>query len=259
MPEIIINDSNFDIHMFSGQGGLVPRNFTTHPVGYVACAKPFDLPLIPESEWQSRLDALNASGMLLSQIRAKGNAGQPIPSRDQDSIGYCWCHSPVSACLLMRAVANEPYEDLSPFAIGCMIKGFQDQGGWNAEAVEFMGTRGCPTSQFWPQRSMSRPNDNPATWENAKKYRYLEWMDLDPRNMKAQMVTCLLMGMALATDHNWWAHSICTCDLVSLTPFRTRIWNSWGDSWSENGMGILQGSRAIPDAAIACRVVTAAI
>jgi hypothetical protein len=32
------------------------------------------------------------------------------------------------------------------------------------------------------------------------------------------------------------------------------IWNSWSNSWSDNGMGVLEGNRAIPNGAIAVRV-----
>jgi hypothetical protein len=96
VAEIVINDQNF--HQFlapptiNGEGksmGLMPRDFKSHPLGYAAGAGPFDLPLIPESEWQARLDAKLASGSLLSKVRDTGMNGQRIPSRDQDGVG-CW-------------------------------------------------------------------------------------------------------------------------------------------------------------------------
>lgn len=255
---ITINDSNS--HLFinpvhDGEVkvcGTLPRDFMRCPVGYLPHAKPFDLPLIPESEWQPRLDALKAAKAQLLDVRNRGMQGQPIPSRDQNGKGYCWAHSGVSAHLLARAAMNEPYADLSAFAIACMIKHFQDEGGWGSEGVEFQGDRGCPTAQFWPQQSMSQSNDNPNTWANAKLHRYLSWRDLDPNQMKAQLVTCLLLGFPVVSDFNWWSHSVCTMQLESLNPFKTRIWNSWGDSWSENGTGLLEGSKAIPDAALVC-------
>lgn len=264
MAEIVINDTNWIGYVTNPfvdgelkMRGLRPRDYSTHPVGCYAHAKPFDLPLIPESEWQSRLDALIAAKGQLSDVRNRsGPDGKPIPSRDQNSRGFCWAHSSTSAALITRALMNEPYADLSAYAVACIIKGFQDEGGWGAESLEFIADRGIPTSEFWPQKSMSRSNDNPKTWENAKLHRFTEWMDLDPNNMKAQLVTCLLLGLPVVSDFNWWSHSVCTIDLVSLSPFRTRIWNSWGDSWSENGTGILEGRRAIPDGALAARVMT---
>lgn len=263
MPEIVINDSNYWEHVSpvvdgeTKSRGLVPRDYGQFPVGCYASAKPFDLPLIPESEWQARLDAQKAARAQLSDVRNRGMNGQPIPSRDQNGKGYCWAHSSTSAALLVRALNNEPYADLSAYAVACVIKGFRDEGGWGAESLEFIAQRGIPTSQFWPQQSMSRGNDNAQTWENAAKHKFTEWMDLDPQNVKAQMVTCLLLGIPVVSDFSWWSHSVCTIDLVSLSPFTTRIWNSWGDSWSSNGTGLLQGSKAIPDGAIAPRVMTA--
>ena len=257
MAEILIHDDSHPIEFLPPSGGhakgLVPRDYSTHPVGYNA--KPFDLALIPETEWQDRLDALKASNAQLSNIRNTGNNGQPIPSRNQNGKGYCWAHSSTSAALIVRAVNGLPYADLSAFAVACIIKGYKDQGGWGAESLEWIAANGIPTSEFWPQQSMSRANDTPAMRANAKLHEFSQWMDLEPGN-KAQLVTCLLLGIPVVSDFNWWGHSVCTLDLVSLSPFTTRIWNSWGDTWSENGTGLLQGSKALPDGMIAPRVIT---
>ena len=261
--EIIINDAN--AHLFTRPGsdaypgyGLIPRNYETHPVGYLgALAMPFDLPLIPESEWQSRLDAQKAAKAQLSDIRNRGMGGKPIPSRDQDGYGYCWAHSSVSACLIVRARDNQPYADLSAFAVAAIIKNYRDQGGWGAESLEWIAQNGVPTSTTWPQQSMSRSNDNPTMRADAARHKITEWMDLDPSNVKPQMVTCLLSNIPVVVDYPWWSHSVCAIDLVSISPFQIRIWNSWGDSWSDNGTGILEGRKAIPDGAIAPRVLEA--
>lgn len=264
MAEVAINDSNwqqFVNPVVAGEVkrcGTLPRDETRHPRGGLSFAKPFDLPLIPESEWQSRLDAQIAAKARLSDIRNRmGPNGGFIPSRDQNGRGYCWAHSGVSAALMVRAINNQPFSDLSAYMIACIIKGYADEGGWGLEGVEFQAENGCPSSDFWPQQGTKRSYDTPEMRANAKLHRVTEWMELDNRSMKAQLVTCLLMGIPVVSDFNWWSHSVCTIDLVSLSPFKTRIWNSWGDSWSENGTGILEGSKAIPDDAVAPRVLTA--
>ncbi len=260
--EVVINDQNYQQFMapvIDGEVrsmGLVPRDYDQCPVGYLSCAKPFDLPLIPESEWEERLKERIARKAQLSDVRNRGVNGRPIPSRDQNGRGYCWFHSGVSCNLIVRATEGQPYADLSAYAGACIIKNYRDQGGYGSQGVEWMAEHGCPTSEFWPQQSTKRSNDTPEMRANAKLHRIQEWMDLEPRN-KAQFVTCLLSGIPVVSDFNWWGHSVATLDLVSLDPFRTRIWNSWGDGWSENGTGILEGRKAIPDGMLAPRVVTA--
>lgn len=182
--------------------------------------------------------------------------------------GNCWAHSSTSACLLVRAIQDEPYADLSAYAVACMIKNFRDQGGWGAESLEFIAERGIPTSKTWPQQSMARSNDNPNTWVEAANYKVTEWMDLDPQNMEDQFFTCLLLGIPVVADYNWWGHSVCAIEINNIDVdsngrinYRTLegdIWNSWGDSWSQNGVGALQGRRFIPDSAIAPRAMLAA-
>lgn len=218
----------------------------------------FDIPLIPESEWEDRLNEQIKAKAQLSEIRNSGKFGGQMPSTDQDGYGYCWCHSSTSAALIARAKDNQPYADLSAFAVGCIIKNYRNQGGWGEESLKFIADRGIPTSEFWPQRGTKREYDNPKTWENAAKHKFsAEWMALENNKMKAMVITCCLLGIPIVSDFNWWSHSVCTIDLVSLSPFRTRIWNSWGDSWSEGGTGILEGSKAIPDDALAPRVMSA--
>lgn len=263
--EIIIDDNN--CHQFyepvvGGERrmrGLRPRSFRANPFGSLPYARPFNLPLVPQTEWEARLKEQMEAKAQLSDLRNEGMDGKPIPSRDQDGKGYCWAHSSTSCCLLARAAAGMPYVDLSAYAVACIIKGYRDEGGWCGESMEFIAARGVPTSEFWPQQSMSRSNDRPETWENARLHIVIDWMDLDPANMKAQLITALLNGYCVASDFNWWGHSVCTMDLVSLSPLRTRIWNSWGDGWSSNGTGVLEGSKAVPNNAIALRVVRASL
>src|SRR5438445_671017 len=111
MPKIIINDLNYTQfigeHVVDGERksyGLIPRNYARHPVGYMESAKPFDLPLIPESEWMDRIKAIKDAKATMRDVRERGMGGQPIPSRDQNGKGYCWAHSSTSACLIVRAI-----------------------------------------------------------------------------------------------------------------------------------------------------------
>ena len=43
---------------------------------------------------------------------------------------------------MARAKDNQPYADLSAYAIACIIKGYADEGGWNGESMQFLRERG---------------------------------------------------------------------------------------------------------------------
>jgi hypothetical protein len=263
--EPLIHQRNFMQHIqpvIDGERkmhGLDPRNFAAKPVGSMRGAPTATFTKYPRDQWPALLREQTLKKGRCSDARETGMNGQRIPSRDQNGRGYCWAHSTVSATLIDRATANLPYADLSAYAIACMIKGFRDQGGSNDESMQFIREKGCPTSATWAQKSTSRSNDNPATWEEAAKYKMQEWNDIPEGDFDMQ-ATFSLLGRPFAIDLNWWSHSICGCDLVDGTAsynaglcraesgklmtyeefndvwevddfgaaFGLRIWNSWG-------------------------------
>lgn len=264
---ITISDANWRSHVLA-DAGLIPRDFTARPLGYLgATATPFSLPLIPRSEWRDRMAAQAASKSRLSDIRNRGNYGQRIPSLDQDGWGYCWCHSSTGAVQLLRARANEPYVPLSAFFVGCLVKNYRDQGGSGDESLAFIAANGVPSTQYWPVQAHSSQYDTAATRANAALHQVQVWQELDPSSAEYldQFATCLLLSLPVVSDFDWWGHSVCTMDLVSLdTSFSigsltTLILNSWGDSWSQNGAGQLQGRRALPSNAFVAIAAEAAI
>jgi hypothetical protein len=227
--------------------GLIFRDWRQHPQGCLAVAPSFDLDLIPESEWAARIADQEANQSSLQHIRDKGNNGAQIPTYDQDGKGYCWAHSSTSAVTLARAANNEPYVPLSAFAVACIIKGYRDQGGNGIDSLQFIADRGIPSAQFWPMQSMSSSNDKPETWANAALHKCIKFLDCsdDPQLRRQQVATASLLGLPVIADYNWWSHSVCLIRVMS--PTTTRIFNSWGDSWSQQGVGDLTGSKAWPD------------
>ena len=280
--------------------GLIPRDYNKFPVGCYNTGpgmRAVTMDEISESEWPSRMADLIKGKAQLSDIRARGNNGQRIPSTDQNGKGYCWIHSGTSATLVVRAREGQPYVDLSAYAGACIIKGYRDEGGWGAQGVDFICKRGLPTGEYWPQKSSNPRNDNPETWKNAALHRIHEgWIDLQAaqydRNLAWRQVgTCLLSGHPVIGDYNWWGHSVCLLDLVAgnrayemcrdadtgkkaaLNAFEAvwnmndpvtggygvNIWNSWSDAWSNYGEGILPPQKAVPDGSVAVRTTTASI
>ncbi len=271
--------------------GLVPRNYGTHPVCYSPVSRAFEMDLIAQSEWSQRCADMKRSLSRIQDLRGT------IKSRDQNGKGYCWQHSGGTALVCTRFLAGEPYVDISPYMGACIQKNYQDEGGWGAQGVDWICQNGLPDSQFWPQQSMSRSNDTPEMRTNAKLHRFTEgFWDLSAaqydRNLTwNQVATCLLCRIPVVTDYNWWSHSVCAIELIDgasewgqtrdevsgkLLDLRTfnrvwgmddpvtagfgvLIWNSWGDSWSDRGMGPISGSKAVPDGSVAPRVSTPSV
>lgn len=268
--------------------GAVPRDFSVQPRPMQAVA--FDL--IPRAEWSERVRDKIAAGSQLSDVRSRADNGQPIKSYDQNGQGYCWAYSTTAALTLARACSGLPHVRLSAHSVAWKIKKGRDEGGWCGLSMEFLQATGVMPESVWPAKYMGREKDTAANWEAAKAYSVTEgWVDLDAqvydRNLTFdQVATLYLSNTPCAVDFNWWGHSVCGCDLVdgaqqrqttrgadgkllSLEAFdalwgmndgRTagfgqRIWNSWTDTWGAAGMGVLAGSKAVPDGAVG--IVTA--
>lgn len=255
MPDIIIDDDRkSDMYAFppNTARGLIPRDYAVDPVEMFAA--PDSMVLIPRSEWSDRIKEQEATKSRLSDIRTFTNL-------DQGQNGYCWSHSTVHAVMVQRQKANQPFEPLSAYGIAAIIKKGRNEGGWCGLSAKFAREVGVPSQKYWPQLDRSLAHDTALMRTDAATRKVTEdWVDLTrevyDQNLKFdQVASCLLQGVPCPVDFNWWAHSVCALDLVEVEPgsFGLRILNSWKD-WGENGMGVLRGSKAIPDGALAIRV-----
>lgn len=256
MADIIVIDDNTDVpEPPPGQSmGLVPRDFSAHPVGSYMCARAFDLPLATDAEIEAAIKRQAEEKSSPKDVFFRAGM-KPL---DQDGQGYCWAYSTTSGVMISRVINGLPYVRLSAHMVACIIKGYRDQGGWNAQSVAFVAEHGVPSVEFWPEKSMNRANDNAVMRANAKEHQLVEFMDLDDGgpNLKRQCATCLINNIVYASDHNWWSHSVLAAYLRKWGPdgrdFELEILNSWGE-WSDRGWGILAGSKATPNGAIAIR------
>lgn len=267
--EILIDDGNYKQYQgdvtvdgTKRKRGLIPRDFLKHPVGSyrgVPAMRAVNIPLIPRSEWSARIKHMNEVKSRLSDIRLSGNGGQPIPSLDQDGVGYCWGHSSTHGVIINRAIMNQPFVPLSAFAVCATIKNGRDEGGWGAQSLDFIMNRGVPAQKYWPQQSRDLSHGTAQCWENAALHKVTHgWVDVEAAQYDRdlswdQVMTLLLSRVPVVGDFNWWGHSVLLLDPVEIEPgsFGVRIWNSWGDTWSDRGMGVLRGSQARPDGAVA--------
>lgn len=174
----------------------------------------------------------------------------------------CWSYSVTRSAEYVRAIMNQEHVSLSAHSLACKVKGFRDEGGWCGLAAQFFRANGCVPESMWPAKSMSRSNDTPTAWEEAKKYRIIEdFVDLaspvyDQNLTFAQVVSCLLQNIPVVLDYNWWGHSICGVDVDERDgEVCPDIDNSWTPSWGDDGTGLIQGNRRFPDGSVATRVL----
>lgn len=273
--------------------GCIPRDLTVDPKPMFMA--PDVLPVVPQSEWSQRYADKKANGSLLSQIRNRsGPSGQPIPSLNQRSYGYCWAHSTTHAAMMARACSGQEYIPLSAYAIAATIKKGANEGGWCGLSAQFARERGIPSQTVWPQDDVNyRGHDKPETWADAGLHKITgDVVDLTKQVWEAQLNFAQVVSFLLTMpggcmgDFNFWSHSVNLLDAVPSTGAwgETRldtgkiptlqefeiiwgvntaangtailIWNSWGDEWSNNGTGLLTGSHAVPDEAIGVYALT---
>lgn len=266
--DVVIDDGTpMDHPGIGGDGhGLVPRDYSTHPLGYMCPAmEAVDMPLIPRSEWSARIKEMETTKTRLSDVLAVANNGGPIEALYQNGWGFCWFFSTGHAVTAVRAMMGLPYVKLSPFAGAYIIKQGRNEGGWGALSLEWAMKHGIPSQDVWPNLKADMRLDTPEMRANAAKHKVSEaWMDLTPqvynRNLTFdQFMTCLLLRLPVITDWNWWGHSVCSLDPVEVEPgsFGVRIVNSHGTDYRSQLM-VIRGNRAIPNGAVAPRAMALA-
>jgi hypothetical protein len=251
------HDRGLDIVARDNEAGLIPMATISEDGTKIILpnrvgADPQEIRIYDESEWDALYDDQQKYETSMKHIRMRGNKGKMIPSTDQNGWPYCWSFSSGSAYLLARAIANLPYVELAPQGPACIIKGFKQEGGWTGQAAPFYEERGCPSTKVWPKDSVSRANDNPATWADAANYKPTEtWIDMRAsmydRNLSRRVIATLSFNnIPWTMDNNDWAHSIGGLNWVRQERglWLPEIWNSWNDGWGNNGMALLNGRRA---------------
>jgi hypothetical protein len=248
--ELVIDDStSTDVT----HGGTFGRGLEL-PFGasYEGAADPFPAELlIPESEWQARIQEAEARGENLSaRIRGK------IPEKNQDRLNYCWIFGPTQAAEVKRFLEGLEYVSLSPASVGAQVKNFKNVGGWGREGLEFAAEHGWVPSATWPDTALDRSLLTDANKQLALDFRVTEWTVLAPRN-KAQLVSMLLRLNPVAVGYNWWSHEVLAVEPVWLDgTVALRIRNQW-KGWGDQNFAVLQGSKMIPDDAVSPRVIVA--
>lgn len=249
--------TGFDPSQVTADTGL-PKLFGDHPS---------QLKVIPRSEWSARIKEKNELKASLKHLREIAANGKKMPTLDQNGQGYCWFYSIARCMQYLRVMQNQPYVRLSAHAGACIVKNFRDEGGWSPLAAKFVRERGLPSVDFWPEKSMSRSNDNPETWANAAGNIVGEdWADLslpvyDQNLAFGQLATCCLLDIPCTIDLPWWGHSVNVHTLVEIgrNDFALDGDNSWTDGWGDDGSFTMREEKVTPMSACALRTINASI
>lgn len=246
--------------------GLVPRDYSVDPQEMFA--SPDDMVLIPESEWDARFDEQEQLQSSLEHIYLSGPNGTPaFKNLDQDGDGYCWSYSTGHSIMIDRLRRNLPLVRLNPHGPAAIMKKGRNEGGWCGLSGKFAREHGFPVEGNgpgqWPFQSRNLKYDTSQCRAEMSKYKTEEeWVDLtrsiyDQNLTKAQVATCGFLNIPGPGDYNWWRHSVCRLRWVRIErgSWGQLILNSW-PQWGRHGLGVLRGSKAIPNGALAIRLTS---
>lgn len=228
--------------------GLLPRDYSREPFGSVGV--PFDLPVIPRSEWPALIEQQEQNKSRMSDLVRHYS----VPPLNQGQTNYCWINAPVMCLQLTFLREGLGFVRLSPASAGGPIKGFRNVGGWGTEGLQWLVEHGCCPVDAWPANAIDRRYYTEENKKLALDYRVHEWVELRPRSFD-ELATAMLLGFPVAVGYNWWRHEVTALDLVMLgrDRFGCRIYNSWGEGYGEKGMAVLEESKATPDDAVFAR------
>lgn len=238
--------------------GLIPRNYRSHPTGYLAAAPAYPSSLlIDEAEWPERLKEQQAKKSSLYDLR---NAYYDVlKSLNQNGYGLCWAFSSTKASMYARVLAGLVPFRLAAYWVAGQVKRWRDEGGWGAESLSLIAKSGVPQESFCP--NYSSRNDTQEAAANASLHKMQEWYDgSESRDLNRKiMVSSYLLNLPNVKDYNHLGHSMAGCYLESIKPLIVYCDNSWGeiDQFGPRGLYKLTEEEAIPDNIVVAAVTSA--
>lgn len=216
--------------------GYKPRDYELQPLGSGVGAVSFPQALLDaypdEKVWRERFKELEAKKMdLVSVLTEAFRAGKWL-GLNQDPTNYCWTYGVVHAIMVIRHLAGQPFLRLSPYSVACIVKNFQNNGGWGSQALAQIVKDGIATEEYWPMEKpgMSRAERQSANMSairngrqylassraNASLHKVLEYADLPKQSFRHKMAA-LCVPLPIASGYNRIGHERCTIAGVVLS------------------------------------------
>jgi hypothetical protein len=247
--------------------GLVPRDYSADPPSMFE--QPTGMKLILPSDYDAYYDEQEKRQSSLEHVYLSAvNNGPMFPNLDQNGHGYCWSYSTGQSMMLDRLKRGLPLVRLNPHGPAAIIKNGKDEGGWCGQSAKFAREVGYPVEGTgvgqWPLHSRSLKYYTAECKAEMAKYKVTEeWTDLTKevydQNLTAQQIaTCGFNNIAGPGDYYWWGHSVARVRWVRVEKgsWGQLILNSW-PNWGHYGLGVLRGSKAICNGALAIRLTSA--
>ena len=238
--------------------GRSPRDWTIVPYGRLPGASTFSGTLIPRNQWDALIEEKERNKSRLSDLRLR----KKIPSLHQGQTEFCWTNAVISAMMIVQAQQGGRIVPLSPASVAAPLTNYtqipSQQRGFGGKALDYIVNQGVCSQTIWPPNAIDRNLDNAQSMSDSKKHKITDWLEIPSRSFN-HLMTLLLRGTPVVMGLNDWmgtgyGHEVCGLDPVKLSGsgnYGVRIWNSYGDSWKNQGMDVLPERYATPDDAVA--------
>ncbi len=271
MSYLEINDSNWQEQLGDGHtvniGGIDRVVGGCRRVKYAYGKNPYAKPceevfdLIPESEWVDRIKERDENKSWQYEI------AKQLKVKDQGRLGFCHAYGTVETAEVSRAIANEPYVQLSAESIGGPVTNWRNEGADPSDDLEQLINVGACRQDFMDKAWSLNPRKWKDGWEeDCANHKCTEWIDLavPGKELEAAVSACLL-GFACGLGYMWWFHFVMSgLKLKVVDASAKRMYNkysmlgrnSWGPDYGEDGFFWLTGTKMIPDWSFAIKQMT---
>lgn len=226
--------------------GFIDRDFEEEPFGSVV--PEYSGETYPRDIWRDLISEQDKRNC--SPFHAFRSASCPIFS--QAKTKYCWCFGLVQGVAV--ALAQSGYDESPPLHLSAsypaqLYKNYRNVGGWAMQAVKAVQQHGIPTVQAFPEALISRSqSQRQSVKKSAQKYGIAQYEEIPSRDFSAAFSSLIAPDCSPVTlGLSWWGHLVLGIKGVyeKGKGYGILIVNSWGKSWSGDGMQVLweKGSR----------------